>query len=108
MILLIPTQVKADKDDDMATYAAIESVETDEAIDMADADEAIHAESEALLTRLEEINEMDKSDLTRAEKRELRKEVREIDKTIALLNGDGVYLSVGALILVIVLLIILL
>lgn len=98
LIFLIPTQVKASPGDDPVTAVAIETVDTDA---------ALAAESEALLARLEEINEMDKSDLTKAEKRDLRKEVRQIDKTLTL-NGGGVYLSVGALILVIVLLIILL
>lgn len=98
LVFLIPIQVKAGPGDDPVTTAAIETVDTDA---------AIAAETEVLLARLEEINEMDKTDLTKAEKRELRKEVRQIDKTLTL-SGGGVYLSVGALILVIVLLIILL
>lgn len=111
MVFLIPTQLKAGMEDDQPAYPAIETVDTDEALPVETAvlaeSEALHAESEALLARLEEINEMDKSDLTRSEKRELRKEVRQIDKTLAL-NGDGVYLSVGAIIIVILLLILLL
>jgi hypothetical protein len=98
LIFLVPTQVKAGPGADPVTNAAIETVDTDE---------ALAAEAEVLIARLEEINEMDKSDLTRAEKRELRKEVRQIDKTLTL-SGGGVYLSVGALILVILLLILLL
>lgn len=61
---------------------------------------------EASTARLNEINAMDKSTLTAAEKKELRKEVRAIKKDIK--DSGGVYLSVGALILVIILLIILL
>jgi hypothetical protein len=38
----------------------------------------IPAEVQVKLDRLEEIKEMDKSDLSRSEKEELRKEVREI------------------------------
>ena len=98
LIFLILSQVKAAPGDDPVTNAAIETV---------DADAALAAESEALLVRLAEINEMDKSDLTRAEKRDLRQEVRQIDKAMTL-NGGGVYLSVGALIIVILLLILLL
>lgn len=98
MVFLIPAQVKAGVEDEQITYPVIETV---------DSDEAVNAESEALLERLEEINEMDKSDLTSSEKRELRKEVRQIDKAITE-NGGGVYLSVGALIIVILLLILLL
>ncbi len=107
MIFLMPNQLKAGAEDDQVAYAAIEAVETEEAIEIIDTEEAIDAESEALISRLEEINEMDKSDLTRSERRELRKEVREIEKTL-ILNSGGVYLSVGALILVIVLLVLLL
>ncbi|WP_228779962.1 hypothetical protein [Aquiflexum lacus] len=64
-------------------------------------------EIEVLKNRLEEIKKMDKSSLTKAERIELRKELRETKKEITRNNG-GVYLSVGALILVIVLLILLL
>ncbi len=65
------------------------------------------AEAKALTLRLEEINAMDKSKLTTPEKRQLRKEVRSIKKRAAELGG-GVYISVGALLIVIILLILLL
>lgn len=57
--------------------------------------------------RLNEINQIEKKNLTFLEKRELRKEVRTIKKQMSELSG-GVYVSVGALILIILLLIILL
>lgn len=59
-----------------------------------------------LENRLTEISTMDKSTLNHKEKSTLRKETRSIEKT---LNSDygGVYISVGALILIIILLIIL-
>lgn len=109
-IFLFPAQTVAGSEDGQVTDAAIEMIDpsiktADPSIKLMDAEEALNAESEALIDRLEEINEMDKSDLTRSEKKELRNEVREIDKA---LNGGGVYLSVGALVLVIVLLILLL
>jgi len=59
-----------------------------------------------LKNRLEEINAMDKENLSRPEKKQLRKEVKSIKRTQD--SGGGVYISVGALILIIVLLIILL
>ena len=59
-----------------------------------------------LLNRLETINAMDKSGLTRAEKKEFRVEVRTIKKDIK--ASGGVYVSVGALIIIILLLILLL
>ncbi|MBK9016388.1 MAG: hypothetical protein IPM82_21235 [Saprospiraceae bacterium] len=65
------------------------------------------AEAKALTLRLEEINAMDKSKLTTPEKRQLRKEVRSIKKSVAADSG-GVYISVGALLIVIILLILLL
>lgn len=60
-----------------------------------------------LQNRLEEINAMDKTELSRAEKKVLRKEVKEIKKELATMSG-GVYLSVGAIILIALLLILLL
>lgn len=60
--------------------------------------------NETLQLRLDEINSMDKSNLTSSEKKELRKEVKTIKKAA---NG-GVYISVGGLIIIILLLIILL
>jgi hypothetical protein len=65
------------------------------------------AEMRMLVDRLEEIKTMDRSMMDRAEKKELRSEVREIKEEIKR-DGGGVYLSIGALLLVIVLLILLL
>lgn len=60
--------------------------------------------SELLINRLEEIKEMDKSDMNSSEKKELRKEVRAANKELKALGG-GVYLSVGAILLIALLLI---
>lgn len=60
-----------------------------------------------LRERLEEIASIERSTLSRSEKRLLRREVREIKKELAAISG-GVYLSVGALILIALLLILLL
>ena len=60
-----------------------------------------------LVTRLSEIQSMDKNNLTTGEKKNLRKELREMKKAADGLNS-GVYLSVGAIIIVILLLILLL
>jgi hypothetical protein len=56
------------------------------------------------LNRLKEIRDMDKSNLTASEKRALRKEVRHIRKD----NSRGIYLSIGAIVIIAVLLILLL
>lgn len=61
----------------------------------------------ALTTRLDEIKHLDKSGMAASEKRQLRKEARSLRGELRQLNG-GVYLSAGAIILIVVLLIILL
>jgi hypothetical protein len=63
--------------------------------------------SQQLLQRLEDIKGMDKSEMSRLEKKSLRKEVLGIKKEMKAISG-GVYLSVGAIIIVILLLILLL
>ena len=57
--------------------------------------------------RLEEIRDMDRSNLSRAERKALRVEVRMIREELATMRG-GVYLSVGAILLIALLLILLL
>jgi hypothetical protein len=59
-----------------------------------------------LKNRLEEIKAMDKTELSSTEKRALRKEVRSIKKELAAVSG-GVYLSIGAIILIVLLIILL-
>jgi hypothetical protein len=56
--------------------------------------------------RLEEIKGMDHKKMSSSEKRALRKEVRAIKKEMAEISG-GVYISVGALLLIILLIILL-
>ncbi len=63
--------------------------------------------AQQLLQRLEAIKGMNKSELTRLEKKSLRKEVKEIRKELKEVKG-GVYLSVGAIIIIILLLILIL
>lgn len=91
--LAIPAHSRADTDRSPSSMPLSNSVES--------------AGARALLERLDEIKAMDKSTLSLNEKKALRKEVRSIKKELRANNG-GVYLSVGALLLVIVLLILLL
>lgn len=83
------------------------------------------AEVGILVNRLEEINAMDFSELTRAEKKELRKEVKSIKKDLKDLSksdaaapaagdanaqgdqGAGLYISGGALIVILLLILLL-
>lgn len=60
-----------------------------------------------MLLRLDEIKAMDKSELNSSEKKALRKEVKAIKSTLRS-TGNGIYLSVGAIIIIILLLILLL
>lgn len=63
--------------------------------------------AKVLNARLMEIHEMDMSSLTRSERRALRKEVRAINGELKSLDG-GIYLSVGAILIIILLLILIL
>lgn len=56
-------------------------------------------------SRIYEIKNMDKTNLTRADKKELRKEVKNLRKEAA---NRGIYLSIGAIIVIILLLILIL
>jgi len=64
-------------------------------------------EAEVLVARLEVIKGMEKKTFTKSEKKNLRVEVREIRSKLNA-TGDGVYISVGAAIIIILLLVILL
>ncbi len=63
--------------------------------------------TEQLTKRLDVLQSVDRSQLNRTEKRNLRKERKEISKEMRAASG-GVYISVGVLLIVIILLIILL
>jgi len=65
------------------------------------------AKADAILLRLTEIKNLDKSSMSSAEKKTLRKEVRSLKKEMKE-NSRGVYLSVGAIIIIILLLILIL
>lgn len=82
--------------------AATDPVNTSRAKAIAESEQA-----RVILTRIDEINAMDKTSMTVAEKRALRKEVRASEKRLNDLGG-GVYLSVGAVIIILLLLILLL
>ena len=69
---------------------------------------AIPKEAQILIDRLNEIKNMDKSNLTSNEKKTLRKEVRMTKKQLYDGGYGGVYISVGAAIIIILLLILLL
>lgn len=61
-----------------------------------------------MTNRVEEIKKMDRSTLTKQEKKELRKELKEMNKAAKAMGHGGVYLSVGGIIIIILLLILIL
>ena len=65
------------------------------------------AEAKALELRLNEIKAMDRSVMKPSEKKALRKEVKSINHRLREVSG-GVYLSVAAIVLIVILLIVLL
>ncbi|TVQ86243.1 MAG: hypothetical protein EA393_12460 [Bacteroidetes bacterium] len=119
---LNPTQLKAESDAELSSIKPaktelklIAPTETSKALiavteaemSMVTSAEAVEtAYANALMDRLNEINEMDKSAMSSSEKNDLRKEVRAIQKEQR--PTGGVYISVGAAILIVLLLILLL
>lgn len=65
------------------------------------------AKLQAIKDRVEEIKEMDKSQLSKEQKQDLRAELKTM-KAEARAAGGGVYLSVGAIVIIILLLVIIL
>lgn len=64
------------------------------------------AQAEVLKSRLKEIKATDKSHMSASEKKELRKEKRAVKKELRAVSG-GVYISAGALIVILLVLLIL-
>ena len=93
MFAVIPAQLHAATKTTPAAMAATKPAESEIA--------------DALNARLIEIKEMDKGNLSALEKKELRKEVRTIKSELKALKG-GVYLSIGAILIIVLLLILLL
>jgi len=58
--------------------------------------------------RVEAIKAIDRSKLSREQRKELRNELKELKKEARAVTGGGIYLSVGAILLIILALIILL
>lgn len=99
-LLLLPTALTAQDNDKTIDKPLTERLKDKVVIEKTE-------RSNEIESRLNEIYEMDKSDMSFGEKRALRKEVRSIEKTTSA-GGGGIYISVGGLLLIIILLIILL
>ena len=88
-----------------ATYAATGNDPVKERVEKMTSEEK-KARAEEIRKRVYEIRDMDKSDLSRADRKALRKELKEMRKEARAIQG--IYLSVGAIIIIILLLILIL
>ena len=95
LLTIIPTNVKAGTETSTLSTVASKNDKI-----------AVSAEATVLLNRLDEIKAMDVSALNSSEKQVLRKEVRSIKSQLSEMSG-GVYLSVGAILIILLVLIIL-
>jgi len=66
------------------------------------------ARMEAIKKRVAEIKAMDRSTLTKAERKDIRQELKQMNKEAKAAEGKGVFLSIGAIIIIVLLLILLL
>jgi hypothetical protein len=62
----------------------------------------------AMLSRLNELKGINKADLTTADRKVLKKELRSMQKEMKKAGSNGVYISVGAAIIILLLLILIL
>ncbi len=90
----------------MLNFSAVSANETNPRI-KADLTTEQRAELSRIMSRVDEIKSMDKSKLSKEERKELRKELKDMKKKANAIGG-GVYLSVGAIIIIILLLILIL
>ncbi|MBD0287815.1 MAG: hypothetical protein ICV51_14215 [Flavisolibacter sp.] len=63
---------------------------------------------EAIKNRVEEIKSMDRSKLSKADRKELRQELKDLNKEAKAISGKGFVLALGIIIIVILVLILLL
>ncbi|WP_407430721.1 hypothetical protein [Arcticibacter sp.] len=97
----------------LALFSSSANAATEIVTDPAKLEETMTAEQKEakirqIKQRVEEIKAMDKSHLSKQERKELKKEVREMKKQANAIGAGGVYLSVGAIIIIILLLILIL
>ena len=91
----------------LSLVPTISSAKTTEPTSITNENKEVPSEVKVMYNRLEEIKAMDKSDLSSSDKKALRKEVRAIKSTLKS-SGNGVYLSIGAIIIIILILILIL
>jgi hypothetical protein len=92
LLAIAPLQIKANTETSITANKPESAVPT--------------ARTTELMTRLDEINALDKSAMSRLEKKDAREEVREIKKELKE-NSGGIYISAGAIIIILLLIILL-
>ena len=98
-LAMMPLTVQAKKMDDDAIKAKVEAMTTEQR----------QLEANRIQERVNQVRAMDLSTMSAEERKNVREEMKGLKKEAKLLDvGGGVYISVGALVLIIVLLIILL
>ncbi len=91
----------------VSTASASELKKSEKSTVTASSENTLSTEDVKMLNlRVEEIRDMDKSELTGLEKRELRNELKTIKKDLRQSNG-AVYIGTGTLLLIIILIILL-
>lgn len=90
----------------LAAFTTVNASEKKPATTPTEMPAEIPAEIKVMLDRLDEIKAMDKSALDRYEKKALRKEVRAMKSQIRT-SGNGIYITTGALIVILLLILIL-
>lgn len=71
-------------------------------------EEEKNARVSAIKSRVEEIRDMDRSNLSKAERKEVRRELRDLNKEAKAIGRGGVYISLGGILLIILILILIL
>jgi uncharacterized protein (DUF885 family) len=71
-------------------------------------EEEKNARIAVMKSRVEEIRDMDRSTLSRAERKELRRELKNMNKEAKEMGRGGVYLSLGGILIIILVLILIL
>jgi flagellar motility protein MotE (MotC chaperone) len=71
-------------------------------------EEEKNARVSTIKSRVEEIRDMDRSNLSRAERKELRRELKDLNKEARAIGRGGVYISLGGILLIILILILIL
>ncbi|HEY5592042.1 MAG TPA: hypothetical protein VIK55_13625 [Paludibacter sp.] len=117
LLLFVPTQMRAENETTSVTVKTTNNIELTENNSNVAANTVEISAANTQLERLDEIKAMDMSTMSRAEKKELREEVRTIKEEMTARQQDdydgyhhhgGVYISIGGGVLLILLLIILL